>query len=104
MAQSEINARMTTRWGDREIGRFSFRAGLFQRRGLPEAAAEFLADRLALRDQERDDRRICMECQHLQKTGGCFAAQQGWLLHTSTRHAPVRDILQRCEAFAFVTP
>lgn len=103
MTQTQVNARMQ-RWGDREILRFTFRAGLFQRRGLTKDEAERMADRLALRDQEKDGRRICLECRHLQQTGGCFAAQQGWLPNTSSGHQPVRDLLQRCEQFAFVTP
>ena len=93
MTQSEINARMTTRWGDREIGRFTFRAGLFQRRGLPKAEAEFLADRLALRDQERDDRRVCRECTHAKPMLRCAAG--GY---------PVADVLFRCHQFGWKTP
>ena len=63
-----------------------------------------VADRLALRDQERDDRRMCCECSYLQQPGTCFATQQGWLPNTSTRHAPVTDLLFRCEQFNFVKP
>jgi hypothetical protein len=89
---------------DKQIARMAFRIAMFQRRGLSERAAEKLADRLADRDDDRDDRRVCLECEHLQRSGACFAAAQGWLPHTSPRHAPVPDLLQRCERFSFQTP
>lgn len=97
-------------WGDREIARFLFRVALFTRRGLSEPEAETLADRLSERDYERDDRRMCIECKHLQRGGTCFAAKQGWLLQPkgNTRDAdfftPLQQTLQRCEGFDFVTP
>lgn len=103
MTQAEVNRRMQP-WTDREFTRFAFRLGLFQRRGVDEQRAESLADRLALRDQERDDRRICLECQHLQRSGHCFAAAQGWISNASKHLTPVQDRLARCEAFAFQTP
>ena len=91
-------------WGDREIARFNFRIALFKRRGVDENYATDLADRLGERDFERDDRRMCLECSHLQTSGGCFAAAQGWLPNTSKRHHPVNNILQRCERFDWVKP
>lgn len=91
-------------WTQREISRFTFGVALFIRRGLSHEAAEQLGDRLAQRDQDRDERRCCLECAHLQGRGTCFAAMQGWLPQTSARHEPVRDLLQRCERFEFVTP
>ena len=103
MRQADVNAQMLP-WGDREIARFMFRQALFVRRGLPEPQAERLADRLALRDQQRDDRRMCIECSHLQASGGCFAATHGWLPGTSRRHEPAPVILQRCEQFQWVMP
>lgn len=59
-------------WSDREIARFQFREALFRRRGLAPAAAEALGDRLARRDQERDDRRCCAECSNWQQSRTCF--------------------------------
>ena len=92
-------------WGDKQISRFAFRTALFQRRGAPAGYADELADRLAERDFERDDRRMCLECKHLQHGGGCFAASQGWMAKgTPKRYEPVPDLLQRCECFTFVTP
>ncbi len=103
MNQADINRQMLP-WGDKEISRFLYRAGLFQRRGWLESKAEFMADRLALRDQERDDRRICLECQHIQRSGGCFIAAQGRMPNASKRMQPVTDLLQRCESFEWQKP
>lgn len=93
-----------TPWGDKEISRFKARAAMFVRRGWsPEAAAEF-ADRLALRDADRDDRRACIECSNLQRDGGCFPARQGRFPGVDKLLAPVQNILQRCPGFAWQTP
>lgn len=92
MTQAAINARMLP-WGDREISRFTFRTALFKRRGLLESEAELLADRLALRDMERDDRRVCLECKHVRPQLRC--------IHS---HAVLTDVLQRCPDFAFEAP
>jgi hypothetical protein len=91
-------------WGEKEISRFKFRVGLFVRRGMSEHDAEVWADRLFERDYERDDRRICLECQHLQRSGGCFAAAQGWIKGADKRMQPIKDLLQRCECFSWQTP
>jgi hypothetical protein len=94
---------------DRQIGHMQFRLDLFARRGFTVAQAEALADRLAQRDYDRDDRRMCAECSNLQDGGTCFAAAQGWIPNT-TRHSdwrhftPVRTLLMRCEAFSFAKP
>ncbi len=103
MSQAAINARMLP-WGDAEFRRFDFRLALFKRRGLTEREAETLADRLALRDQDRDDRRVCLECIHLQHRGTCFAAAQGWLAGVSKFLEPIPNLLQRCERFEFCKP
>ena len=101
-------------WGDKQIARFTWRVGLFRRRGWDLHKAETYADRLAERDHERDDRHLCIECKHLQRSGGCFAATQGWLINFpakteaqqehARRFRPVQDMLERCERFEFVTP
>ena len=91
-------------WGDAQISRFKFRESLFQRRGLGTMAAEALADKLANRDYERDDRRLCIECESLNQAGKCFLAIQGKLPDTPARHEPVIDLLQRCAGFTFQKP
>jgi hypothetical protein len=90
---------------EREIGRFVFRVGLLQRRGLTEAQAETLAERLLARDRDGDDRRICLECSHLQRDGGCALHREGRLPEVVSRiYTPVRDVLQRCAGFSWSTP
>lgn len=59
-------------WGDAQIRRFNFRHGLFIRRGIEPMHAERLADQLATRDYEHDDRRMCLECVSYQRSRTCF--------------------------------
>lgn len=89
---------------DRQIARMRYRIGLFQRRGLTEIDAELLADRLADRDYQRDDRRMCIECAHLQRDGGCFAARQGWIEGAAKWMQPIKQLLLRCEMFSWSQP
>lgn len=56
------------------------------------------------RDRERDDRRMCIECEHLQRDGGCFAARQGWIANAVKTLQPVLTVLQRCEHFGWQKP
>jgi hypothetical protein len=79
--------------------RLAKRTELFQRRGLHEDQADELACALDQRDVDFDDRRICLECAHLQRDGGCFAARQGWIYGATVYLAPVQTMLQRCECF-----
>jgi hypothetical protein len=89
---------------DRAIGRFLYRVGLFMRRGWTEDKAEQFADRLFRRDVDRDDRRACIECSNLQRTGLCLPATHGRIPYTSKRFQPITDLLQRCEFFKWQTP
>lgn len=104
LSHAEINSRIRP-FMAREIARFLFRVGLMRRRGQTPEQAEYLADRLALRDQEKDDRRLCLECAHLQQPvyrngpRGCFAVQQGLM-----QGAPVLDLFQRCPQFEWSKP
>ena len=88
----------------KEISRYIARVALFKRRGWAEDKADQWADRLALRDQQRDDRRACIECAHLQRGGTCFAASQGWMPGVDKRLQPITDLLQRCERFSWQKP
>lgn len=67
--------------------------------GLDEDAAERLALRLARRDEEGDDRRVCAECSHFSESGRCIAAAVGRLPWADRRLEPEPDRLQRCEGF-----
>ena len=103
MDQAAINAAMRP-WGDDEFRRFGLRVAMFKRRRIDQATAERWADRLALRDQQLDDRRVCIECKHKQDDGGCFAASQGRMKGVDKRLQVIPFILQRCNHFAWQKP
>lgn len=80
-------------WGDAQIRRFNFRLALLVRRGIEALHAERLADQLATRDYERDERRLCLECKHMQRSRTCF------------KRLPMSiEQLARCHGFDFQTP
>lgn len=78
----------------RELDRIGFRMALFRRRGENADEAEQLAFRLLDRDRSLDTRRLCMECVHLQPPCQCHQPEA----------APLREVLQRCPSFRWVTP
>jgi hypothetical protein len=84
---------------DPSMVRQAGRVQLFQRRGIAEQGAVGLAEVLRRRDTDFDDRRMCIECAHLQRDGGCFAARQGWIQGAAVYLSPIRTMLQRCERF-----
>lgn len=77
------------------------RAALFIQRGMRAGAADELAMRLALRDRQCDERRVCMECAHL--TGTLRSRRCAQWRKTGMPGPPVSadlvDILQRCRGF-----
>jgi hypothetical protein len=80
-----------------EMAAFKARTERFQMLGRTDA--QELAQRLALRDREEDDRRLCLECTWLGEAGRCIAAANGRIPGSTRRLEPVQVILQRCEAF-----
>lgn len=90
-----------------EIDTFRNRLARFGAKGLQQADAEALADRLVLRDRDGDDRRVCVECQHLQ---GAFAWRCGnWraagIAMQASDASIGRDLgllLQRCGGFTHI--
>lgn len=52
-----------------EVDIFAARTERFINRGVSNDDAERLADKLVVRDREGDERRLCLECSHLQGTG-----------------------------------
>jgi hypothetical protein len=86
-------------WDDTEICTFTTRVLTFVRRGVGPTNADDLAERLTLRDRERDDRRLCLECVRLDGRGRCMAASAGELSGADRRLEPVQTILVRCEGF-----
>lgn len=99
---------MIAAMSDRELARMQFRLGMFARRGMPAERAEAFVDRLLERDRDGDDRRACIECKRMERGDRngptCSAARAGQLQCTSPRFTPITDLLQRCEAFAWMTP
>ena len=78
------------------------RLALFTDRGLGLADAQALVDRLALRDQQHDERRVCLECMHMSGTVNARRCGQ-WRMTRSNgppMPADMVDILQRCRGFA----
>jgi hypothetical protein len=68
--------------------RFQIRLRMFARRGLDSLRATELAERLTVRDEQRDDRRLCVECAHLRRGWNCAKGD-----------AVLVDVLQRCFSF-----
>lgn len=77
------------------------RLALFTDRGMGLADAQALVDRLALRDQQHDERRLCLECAHM--AGTVNARRCGQWRMTRSKGPPMPadlvDILQRCRGF-----
>lgn len=97
---------------DRQLSRMAFRLALFNRRGLPEDAAERLADRLVLRDAEHDDRRCCIECSERTTDRKCSLAERESELPAKDRTlragrfglGVIDTVLARCVGFSFQRP
>lgn len=81
---------------------FLARVALFTDRRLPLEDAEAMAERLARRDMERDERRLCLECLHL--SGGedgrrCSQWRKIGQINGAAIPAELVTLLQRCNAF-----
>lgn len=75
---------------------------LFVRRGLSPEDADQLAIRLAQRDRQEDDRRLCIECSHLGKSAGiwqCHKWQQRQHYSADIPDDLVTLTLHRCKLF-----
>ena len=84
-------------WADKEIARFMARVERLQNEGLTEMESEALAQTMLYRDRPAsgDDRRVCLECQHI-KGAFCQASESfGQRKNMQT----VRTVLQRCDGF-----
>lgn len=80
----------------------SARVAVFADRGMNPDDSLVLALRLAQRDQERDDRRVCLECAHLSGGGRSWSCSQ-WRktgMKGPPTPADLIDIPQRCAGFA----
>ena len=83
-------------WSDADVSRFLDRRARLLRWGWCEADAEGLADRLARRDREGDDRRLCVECAHL-RGGRCRQAERAGI--GGPEVGVLAAMLQNCPAF-----
>ena len=89
-----------------EIDIFAVRLAKFKARGLSGVDGEALADKLVLRDREQDDRRVCLECQHLAGYGAGSWRCSNWqtaeiamCLRDAQLAADLVVQLQRCAGF-----
>jgi len=81
-----------------EIDTFTARLVRFTDKGVRHDDAEALADKLVLRDREGDDRRLCLECAHLQSAGRCG----NWRRADVARDGLARELVlrvQRCPGY-----
>lgn len=86
-------------WDEGEIaqaGRYMRQA---ERHGFDLDVCERITDHLMLRDRQRDDRRMCIECAHLDRSGRCSAARAGRLPGAGRDLQPVKVALMRCSGF-----
>lgn len=91
--------RNSERNSEPEADAFAARVRHFTDRGMTLEAADALAERLAIRDADFDDRRLCLECSYLGAQGRCIAAATGRLRGVAAQLEPLQTILQRCDAF-----
>ena len=89
-----------------EIDAFTVRLARFTDKGLSLDDAEALADKLVVRDRERDNRRLCLECVHLSgfapaswRCGNWQAAGIAIRPHDTQLPAELVVQLQRCGGF-----
>ncbi|GGX76845.1 hypothetical protein GJV26_16980 [Massilia dura] len=81
---------------------FAARVMVFQQHGLPQHAAEPIARRLAIRDAQQHERRICLECANL------YGSVKAWRCGNRSKAtiagpalpADLVDLLHRCRGFS----
>ena len=88
-----------------EIDTFTARLARFTDKGINLDDGEALADKLALRDRESDDRRLCLECAHLAGRAGTWSCKNWRLagiantMRDARLSAALVMQLQRCNGF-----
>lgn len=87
-------------WTDAEIATYLRRMERLMLLGMSEVEAAALAQTLLHRDRpgSGDDRRLCLECRHLQDKD-CKASVSGLAKRRRRALQPVRTVLQRCDGF-----
>jgi hypothetical protein len=96
LTKADASAAHAKPWGDAAIGLFTARVVMLMRRGFDATDADDLAERLHLRDERGDDRRMCIECIHLDRSrcGNARAAGVGFDVPTELVMQ-----LQRCPGY-----
>lgn len=84
-------------WADADISAFLDRRARLLRWGWAEPDADALAERLARRDREHDERVSCTDCRHY-RPGRCGNHRRAGL-HTSELGRDLATLLQRCPGF-----
>jgi hypothetical protein len=85
-----------------EIDIFMSRLTRFTDMGLGLEPAEQLADRLFIRDRDRDDRTLCFECSYLRKSWRCANwVRAGVAIRPIDANLPFEfvNLMQRCGGF-----
>jgi hypothetical protein len=87
-----------------EVTKFISREERFKVKGVIPEVAEITADKLVIRDRQKDDRRICLECKHLNgfTTLRCGNWKCAGICHSNEGAYISHDfavILQRCFGF-----
>ena len=85
-----------------EIDRMVSRVERFVARGVDLIEATALADKLVLRDRDGDDRRLCLECDHLRPGERCGVRTVADV--SGGRLIDALPNLQRCNQFKKTTP
>lgn len=83
-----------------EIDTLMARLALFTDKGFSPDEAERMADKLVVRDRESDDRRLCLECVHLQGHGRWRCGN--WLAAAVAQSGLAPDLvatLHRCSGY-----
>lgn len=85
-----------------ELATFARRVERFTMRGLCAEASEREAYRLAARDRDGDDRRLCLECLHLRGIPQAWRCGNAWRAGIGGPALPsdLAGLLQRCPGFA----
>ena len=92
-----------------EISRFIQRVDNWAWKGVAQPEAEMLADELMRRDRNGDDRKLCVECRHLQGGAGpwrCGNAQASEVAVGAPNGELPKGLvrlLQRCPGFKAIT-
>ena len=93
----------------RDADTFTERLVCFTTKGLSQTDGEALADKLAMRDRESDDRRLCLECTHLAGYAGMWGCRNGQRAGVAIKAWDARlpgdlvRLLQRCDGFTAAT-